>query len=782
MGLFESKEEKAFKRKQQTRQSVRKISKHIESLNKQRDLYIQRAKDAHLKGLTSSYNIARSGIKATMIQLKRAGEMQLNLELLMQQRDFAALSGSFVKGMDIVSKELIKETGKIDFVKISQQFNRAMGKAGLSSDNLEDMLDSNADVFSDISGTDSISDSDIDALIGIEIVDEMKRLDKDLDRLFGAEEKKKSGDDSFKQEMQPLRQSETSETQSRNHMPSLQSEVVSPVPVSAIIPTRSEASKGVKPSLNSIDGEPQSLSDFLGQDKAIAKLRYAIEDAKRENEDLEDVLLTGAAGLGKSTLATVIANEMGKTLIRQHASAIRSKNELTNLMKKIKKGDVVFIDEIHELSHPIQTALLDAMQDKRYSYSDGRGDKAYVRTIDIPSFTLIGATTHAGGLTNALKSRFLGNSIRLEPYDSEGLASIIQAQATKRGKKMDFDVALIAGELCRGTPRRAKKYAKHILQIAGTDEFITEDTLDKWREVHEIDSLGLLPAERKLLEILVKDYIGEPASASTLAGIIQEEEQTVVREYEPHLLSLQLIARTVRGRVALKKAFEHLGVPVPEKLAQLDESVLEIDGDDSTSESVMPKADDSISEERKYKRGERAELEVANIIDENFSSETYKVFHNLILKNGDRTVEIDHLLVSPYGVFVVETKDYKGVVEGFQNTDFFFQHIETPKATNPFRNPIKQNEGHIRALVDILGAYPYIGAVVFSDRCELKVRSVSFVGKISELVDYIKASNEELLNREQQDDIIAKINEHVIVGDEAEEIHRKFVEEQRKKK
>jgi len=584
MGLFESKEAKAFKRRQQTRQSVRKIAKHIESLNKQRDLYIQRAKDAHLKGLTSSYDVARSGIKATLVQLKRAGEMQLNLELLKQQRDFVALSGNFVKGMDIVSKELIKETGKIDFVKVSQQFNKAMGKAGVSADNLEDMLDNNADTFSDISGTDSIGDDDIDALIGIEVVDEMKKIDKELDKVFGADGKEKKDEDFFRKEMQPRKQSEHSAPKIEMVESAMQNDAEKLSRARQSFAVKDDKIQSNKPAQNANDSEPQFLSDFLGQDKAVAKLKYAIEDARREGEDLEDVLLTGAAGLGKSTLASVIANEMGKKLIRQHASAIRSKNELTNLVKKIKKGDMVFIDEIHELSPSIQTALLDVMQDKRYSFSDGKGDKAYVKRIDVPSFTLLGATTHAGGLTTALKSRFLGNSIRLDPYNSQGLASIIQAQTIKRGKKMDFDIAIIVGELCRGTPRRAKKYAKHILQILGTDEIITQNTLDKWREVHEVDSLGLLPAERRLLEILVKDYKGEPASASTLAGVIQEEEQTILKEYEPHLLKLQLIARTARGRVALKKAFEHLGEPIPDKLIQPDESVLEEVEENAVSE------------------------------------------------------------------------------------------------------------------------------------------------------------------------------------------------------
>jgi|GEM_PF-517292 len=797
MGLFKSKEAKAFEKKQQTKAAARKITKHIDSLKKQKDMYIDRAKEAHIKGLASSYSIARSGIKATMIQLKRAGEMQLNLELLMQQRDFAALSGSFVKGMDIVSKELIKETGKIDFIKVSQQFNKAMGKSGIAADNLDDMLDNNEDAFSDISGTESISDSEIDMLIGIEAVEATRNIDRELDRLTGANSTRKSGDESFRSEMPPRSQSNLDAQQAQKPIGQPQKrEILPPLSVPKNPSTQQQISSSNKFVSNAMEGEPQKLSEFLGQEKAITKLQLAIDYAKDEGEDIEDVLLTGGAGLGKSTLAAIIANEMGRTLIRQHASALRTKAELTNLIKKIKKGDIVFIDEIHELSDPLQTALLDALQDKRYAYSEGRGDKAFAKTLDVPSFTLIGATTHGGGLLNAFRGRF-GNVVRLDPYEAEGLARIIRAQVVKKGKSMDAALAMTAGELCRGTPRRAKKYAKHILQIVGKDSVVTQNTLDKWRKVHEIDSLGLLAAERRLLEILAVDYKGEPASASTLSGAMQEEELTIIKEYEPHLINLGLIARTTRGRVARKKAFEHLGVPVPDKLAGLDESTLELQEESIEEVELAPTINDELPRQTessqdnaqlemnndiRYKRGERAELEVAKALEENFDSNNYRVYNNIIFKNGERTFEIDHLVVSPQGIFVIETKDYKGTIEGFQSAELFFQHTDTPKAIHTFKNPILQNAGHIKALVETIGAYPYIGAVVFSDRSELKVKSTSFVGKISELVDYIKSNTDQLLDAGQIQKVHAKIEQFAITGEAAKELHKKYVEEIRRRK
>ena len=307
---------------------------------------------------------------------------------------------------------------------------------------------------------------------------------------------------------------------------------------------------------------PQTLEDFTGQSSVKEQLRIAIDAAKLRGEALEHVLLFGPPGLGKTTLSQIIANEMGTNIQITSGPAIEKSGDLLALLTNLGKGDVLFIDEIHRLPKTLVEMLYSAMEDNVVDIFLGKGPSARSIRMPLKSFTLVGATTRAGQLTQPLRARF-GHVMRLELYDPQELSVIIRRSAGILEIEIDDEGALELASRSRGTPRIANRLLKRVrdyAQIKGDgkiDAKITKYALDKL----DIDELGLDSIDRRMLRMIIEIYGGGPVGMETLAATIGEESVTLEDVYEPYLLQLGFISRTPRGRCATVKAYEHLGIP-----------------------------------------------------------------------------------------------------------------------------------------------------------------------------------------------------------------------------
>ena len=311
---------------------------------------------------------------------------------------------------------------------------------------------------------------------------------------------------------------------------------------------------------------PKTLNEYVGQDKAKSNLKVYIESAKLRGEPLDHVLLYGPPGLGKTTLSAIIANEMGVNIRTTSGPAIEKAGDLAAILTNLAPGDVLFIDEIHRLSRVAEEILYPAMEDYAIDIIIGKGPSARTIHMPIPKFTLIGATTRAGQLTTPLRDRF-GVLLKLELYTPEELATIVKRSATILDIAITDDGAYSIASRSRGTPRIANRLLKRVRDFAlvkgnGT---ITSDIATYALEALEIDELGLDNIDRRLLEAIIKYYNGGPVGLDTLAATIGEETVTIEDVYEPYLLQLGFIARTPRGRVCTKKAYEHLGIKMTAK-------------------------------------------------------------------------------------------------------------------------------------------------------------------------------------------------------------------------
>ncbi len=307
---------------------------------------------------------------------------------------------------------------------------------------------------------------------------------------------------------------------------------------------------------------PKTLADYTGQEKAKENLSIYIEAAKKRKEALDHVLLWGPPGLGKTTLAGIIANELGVNLRTTSGPAIEKQGDLAAILTNLAEGDVLFIDEIHRLSRSIEEILYPAMEDYALDIIIGKGPSARSIRLPIPHFTLIGATTRAGQLTTPLRDRF-GVLLKLELYTPEELATIVKRSADILDIAIDGKGALEIASRSRGTPRIANRLLKRIRDFAvvkgnGT---ITEEIARYGLDKLEIDALGLDNTDRKMLTAIIRFYAGGPVGLETLAATIGEEAITIEDVYEPYLLQLGFLARTPRGRCATKLAYDHLGIP-----------------------------------------------------------------------------------------------------------------------------------------------------------------------------------------------------------------------------
>ena len=309
---------------------------------------------------------------------------------------------------------------------------------------------------------------------------------------------------------------------------------------------------------------PHTLGDYIGQEKVKENLSVYIEAAKTRGESLDHVLLYGPPGLGKTTLAGIIANEMGVNFRLTSGPAIEKPKDLAALLTNLNEGDVLFIDEIHRMNRVVEEVLYPAMEDNALDIIIGQGPSARSIRIDLPHFTLVGATTRAGQLSAPLRDRF-GVVLRLELYSPEELSLIVKRSAGILGVDTDEQGAMEIASRSRGTPRianRLLKRARDFAQVLGNG-IITDATANMALERMEIDSLGLDSIDRMLLNCMIKNYNGGPGGLDTIAAAIGEEAVTIEDVYEPYLMQIGFLSRTPRGRCVTPAGYRHLGIPMP---------------------------------------------------------------------------------------------------------------------------------------------------------------------------------------------------------------------------
>lgn len=306
---------------------------------------------------------------------------------------------------------------------------------------------------------------------------------------------------------------------------------------------------------------PSMLSEYIGQDKVKENLHIFIQAAKMRNEPLDHVLLYGPPGLGKTTLAAIIANEMGVQFRTTSGPAIERSGDLAAILSSLDPGDVLFIDEVHRLPRSVEEILYPAMEDYFLDIVIGQGPSARSVQIDLPPFTLVGATTRAGLLSAPLRDRF-GVLCRLEFYETKDLVNIVERTADILQMPIEKEAAIEVAKRSRGTPRIANRLLRRIRDISQVrgEEAIQFDTAREALDMLQVDEVGLDHIDHKLLKTMMEDFHGGPTGLETLAATVGEEAQTIEDVYEPYLLQIGFIQRTPRGRIATEKAYQHFGM------------------------------------------------------------------------------------------------------------------------------------------------------------------------------------------------------------------------------
>lgn len=306
---------------------------------------------------------------------------------------------------------------------------------------------------------------------------------------------------------------------------------------------------------------PVRLSDYLGQEKIKTSLGISIKAAKLRNEPLDHILLYGPPGLGKTTLAQILANEMGVNIKISSGPAIEKPGDIAAILNGLKPGDVLFIDEIHRLNRVVEEVLYSAMEDFCIDIMIGKGPAAKSVRMKLPKFTLIGATTRVGMLTAPLRDRF-GEIHKLEYYSVEELSHIVMKSAERLDTSLDLDSACELARRSRGTPRIANRLLKRVRDyaIVANNGIITKAITDESLDMLDIDKFGLDATDRKYLETIIERFNGGPVGVETLAASLSEETDTIEDVYEPYLLQLGFIQRTPKGRIATDASFAHLGL------------------------------------------------------------------------------------------------------------------------------------------------------------------------------------------------------------------------------